>query len=832
MIIKKFSFSVILSGMVLLLSQTGLYGQGILESVNEIESQKTDTTNEDIQPFPVGEIVNSLNQTYTLVNKAVEFIFTEDQKKDIIVTVDSLVIEAQLFLSDSLSNNLSEVSLRELDNLNYQLKYYSGEVSKLQDNLMSRSYQINKDLGNLTLNKKRWELTLKSLHGEERSETIVERIQNTIDDVDSVQKVFQDDFDFLFNNQTRLSDVITSLDRMAERLSEKEKKLAETLFVIDMPGLIKDLTALNQSDLFRNHFNNIKSNFEEDFRLFKREYLTRVLILLIIFLGVYILTRWSKKYYTTKDTDTWSKFTPFGQLLIESPFLTSLFLATLFIRLIYPELPQMVRVINLLLLMIPVIYFLIRMYYKYLRTILNLLLLNYIFSFLFEFIFYPDIIVRIVLLGFSISGILFFALVFRNKPLSGVIKNKIIYNFWRILIFSFIIFEFVGILGNFSGAFSMAEYFTYTPIHTLILGITVFVSTKVAETLIPIILKSDLLQELNIVREDFDNINKKLNRLIKFLLWILFIVLALKFFRIQEPILDWGDKILNNGWKIGAIDFTPMRLITFIFIIWLSIMISRILGEILEKDVFERVKVSRGIPSTITMILKIVLITGGFLLAAAAAGLELTNLSIILGAFSVGIGFGLQNIFNNMVSGLILAFERPIKVGDTVQVDQLLGVVKKIGLRSSTVKSFDGAEVIVPNGNLISNQMINWTLSDFSRRMDIRVGVAYGTDPEKVLDILLSVAGEHEKVYKAPKPRAFFIGFGDSSLDFRLLAWVNIENRLETESEINVQINKKLAEASIEIPFPQRDLHIRSDDTIKNEIPTGKDQKNNGKENT
>jgi small-conductance mechanosensitive channel len=361
----------------------------------------------------------------------------------------------------------------------------------------------------------------------------------------------------------------------------------------------------------------------------------------------------------------------------------------------------------------------------------------------------------------------------------------------------------------------MAEFFTYAPIHTLITGIAVFVTTRVAETLIPIVLKSNLLQESNVLRDDFESIQNKSTRLIKFLMWLLFAFLALRFFRIQEPIFDWVDNLLNNGWKIGAVEITPMSIIVFIFIIWLSIVLSRIITQILEKDVFERLKVARGVPATITMILKIVFIAGGFLLAAAAAGMELTNLSIILGAFSVGIGFGLQNIFNNLVSGLIIAFERPIKVGDTVQVDQLMGVVKQIGLRSSTVKSFDGAEVIVPNGNLISNQMINWTLSDFSRRMDIRVGVAYGTNPEKVIEILLQVAEEQEKVYKIPKPNAFFLGFGDSSLNFRLLAWCNIDHRLETESQVYLKINKKLVEAGIEIPFPQRDLHIRSDDTIK-----------------
>ncbi|MEN8226802.1 MAG: mechanosensitive ion channel domain-containing protein [Bacteroidota bacterium] len=191
--------------------------------------------------------------------------------------------------------------------------------------------------------------------------------------------------------------------------------------------------------------------------------------------------------------------------------------------------------------------------------------------------------------------------------------------------------------------------------------------------------------------------------------------------------------------------------------------------------------------------------------------MELTNLSIILGAFSVGIGFGLQNIFNNMVSGLILAFERPITVGDTIQVGELMGIVLSIGFRASRIKSFDGAEVILPNGNLISNQLINWTLSDSSRRMDIRLGVAYGTDPDFVIDIMQKAAGAHEMVSNRPFPKAYFLGFGDSSLDFRLLAWTDIDHRLSVESELYLTVNKELTEAGIEIPFPQTDLHIRSD---------------------
>lgn len=220
----------------------------------------------------------------------------------------------------------------------------------------------------------------------------------------------------------------------------------------------------------------------------------------------------------------------------------------------------------------------------------------------------------------------------------------------------------------------------------------------------------------------------------------------------------------------------------------------------------------RGVPGAISMIVRLVLITIGFVLAFGAAKIDMSNIAIIFGALGVGIGFGLQNIFNNLVSGLILAFERPIQVGDIIQIASLnlMGEVKDIGIRASTVRTFDGAEVIVPNGNLISNEMINWTLSDKRRRQEIIVGVAYGTDINKVLEILNDVVSENENVLKNPAPFIIFMGFGESSLDFRVLFWTPFDLGLSTKSAIGVAIDEAFKKEGIEIPFPQRDLHLRS----------------------
>jgi potassium efflux system protein len=201
----------------------------------------------------------------------------------------------------------------------------------------------------------------------------------------------------------------------------------------------------------------------------------------------------------------------------------------------------------------------------------------------------------------------------------------------------------------------------------------------------------------------------------------------------------------------------------------------------------------------------------GFILAVAASGISLDRVTLMLGAFGVGIGFGLQNVVNNFVSGLILLFERPVHIGDVVQVGQLWGEVRRIGIRASVVRTFDGAEVIVPNGQLTSEQVTNWTLSDRTRRLHLRIGVEYGTDPERVLEILRQVAARHSDVLETPPPLPLFLEHGESSLDFELRVWTREFDRgLSVRSELTVAVNRALAEAGIAVPFPQRDLHLRS----------------------
>jgi small-conductance mechanosensitive channel len=262
---------------------------------------------------------------------------------------------------------------------------------------------------------------------------------------------------------------------------------------------------------------------------------------------------------------------------------------------------------------------------------------------------------------------------------------------------------------------------------------------------------------------------------------------------------------------VGEIQVSLGDMFAFILTIVLAFGLSRLIRFFLEEEAFPRMQLRRGVGNAIATLLQYTILLLGFALALSAAGMDFSRVALFAGAFSVGIGFGLQSVVNNFVSGLILLFERPIQIGDMVEAGTLRGEVRRIGARSSTIRTFDGAEVIVPNANLITEPVVNWTLSDRRRRLDLEVGVAYGTDPEAVLELLRGVAEAHSSVLETPNADALFLEFGDSSLNFRLRVWIpRFEEGFTIRSELGVAINAALRDAGIQIPFPQRDLHVRS----------------------
>lgn len=268
---------------------------------------------------------------------------------------------------------------------------------------------------------------------------------------------------------------------------------------------------------------------------------------------------------------------------------------------------------------------------------------------------------------------------------------------------------------------------------------------------------------------------------------------------LQKPIFTVG------GEGISIVSF-----FYFLIVIVVSILFSRMFNRFLRRNIYSKTEIEKGAQYTLSRLVRYTVVTVGFLIGLQMIGFDLSILAVFGGLFGVGIGFGLQNIFSNFASGLILLLERPIQVGDIVEINGVLGKVKEIRFRVAIVNTYDNESIIVPNSNLVSQQVTNWSYGgDTSVRLRIPIGVAYGTDVEKVEKILLAIAEDEEKVLEDPEPQVFFKEHADSSLNFELRAWIGSPvDRIAVKNNVRREINRLFNEEGIEIPFPQTDVHF------------------------
>ena len=369
-----------------------------------------------------------------------------------------------------------------------------------------------------------------------------------------------------------------------------------------------------------------------------------------------------------------------------------------------------------------------------------------------------------------------------------------------------------GLVAGATGYMRLARLLASSVFSGGVLALTLYACTRVATGVVALTLRVWPLNLLQMVQHHRDQLERRVHGVL-----IVFAIGAwaarfLDRIDLFQPAWSLGGAILTAKLGRGSISFSAGDVLEFVLTVWLAYLVSAFIRFVLREDVYPRTRLTRGISYAISSLLNYVIIALGFALALGALGLDLTRVTVLVGAFGVGIGFGLQSVVNNFVSGLILLFERPIHVGDIVEVGELSGEVSRIGIRASTVRTWQGAEIIVPNAQLVTERVTNWTLSDRTRRIDLRVGVDYGSAPEKVVEVLEGVGRAHPQVLKDPAPQAVFIAFGDSSINFELRAWTNrFERWPKIQTELAVAVYAALPAAGMTLPFPQREVRILND---------------------
>jgi len=275
-------------------------------------------------------------------------------------------------------------------------------------------------------------------------------------------------------------------------------------------------------------------------------------------------------------------------------------------------------------------------------------------------------------------------------------------------------------------------------------------------------------------------------------------------------IFDFIKAVLSfRLFTLGGTDVSLLTILIMAVVVYVSTKLAALARTYFNNTVFPRFKIEFGLQSSLSKLIGYTIIAIGIIIALQGMGIKLSALTVFAGVLGVGIGFGMQNITANMVSGIVILFERPIKEGDMVRLKDTIGIVQKINLRATVVRTILNEHLIVPNSEFINSTVENMSFSDLKLRLRVDVGVSYASDPFAVKEALLDAAYSTEYIMKNPEPNVLFYGFGESSLDFQLLVWIeNPKRRFETDSDLHFAVIQKFRERGITIAFPQIDVHI------------------------
>ncbi len=766
-----------------------------------------------INPIPLSEISASVTEINQDILEFRTTILTDPRKARIDQETDTMIFSLNLLREDPRIQRINQLNFRSLtiiegewELLRSSLKAKQNEYAAIVLDLESRKKEIVNSIN-------RWDTTLSFAEEAEAPISVITQIRSTLSRLISLNEDLKSDSEFMQENLVQISNSLIFCDEIIENVNTAKDIVTRQFFELNQPplwSLFKKDTISNRFDARRSVSEDLKNEvrdfaYNNPFRLFIHLTLFIIILFTLSYLFKDIKIALAKS--NTPADDAIHK-------IVERPLSASMLVAFLLTYLLYRTIPLYIGALNILFLMIPVLIILNDILPLRSRRYIFLPVAASILVQLHSYISLDSFISRLFLLSIITFSLASFILIVRRRTFRSM---KFARNFGRLLYYLAVVYIFflcISLFASIAGAVMLSEYLVYAVTRSVVLGLIIYALGITVNSIIYTSIYSKSAQKLNLVAQYHSTIYSRISQLINILIWIFWLIITLKLFNAWDRVLNVLKHFLSDEFKIGTVSLTIGSLFLFFIIIWFTLWISRMAKIVVEGEVAPRVKMKRGVPGAISLVMRIAIISIGFLFAIAAAGFGMDKLTILIGALGVGIGFGLQNIFNNLVSGIILAFERPIQEGDIIEVGTLWGTVKEIGIRASTIFTFDGAEVIVPNGNLISNELINWTLTDRYRRVEVVVGVKYGTDPDKVLQLLRDVAESQEDILKEPAALALFTGFGDSSLDFKLLFWIaRADNRFIVQSQVNVAVNEALKSAGIEIPFPQRDVYIKS--TVK-----------------
>ncbi len=678
--------------------------------------------------------------------------------------------------------------------------------------LTTRAKQLDESLDKLTGLHQTWALTLEAGRTSDAPPELLKQIERTLAMIASARAPLQEQWTAVLDMQSRIAGDAAVCGNVLEEIARARQSVVKGAFQPDHPPIWRSWQWVQVREDLPSYSRDVGITFITEIKLYVSNF-SSLIVVAGLFAVVLSLVFFARRHI--RQSKQAGKSRVFASEIFEHPYCASLTVVLLALTSPFLHLPAVCKMILQAVSIVPMI-LLLRSSIET-RMIRWLCVLGVLFAMdTVRQLFSGLMPVGQALLVFeSIIAISVLGLMMTRKGLgwSPMTEFSAVRLDLARLITSLLLFHFtVSLLAAVTGFMTLARLLTPSVLVGGYLGLALYAVVRLTSAMSVFFLDLWPLRNLRIVQNRREFLER---RLYLILIWgavFGWISRFLHYMGLLEPSVSFAKYALRAKFERGAIAFSLGDILAFALTLWIAYLLSSFLRFVLRDEIYPRLKVATGRSYAASSLLHYFILTIGFLVGIGLMGIDLTKVTVLAGALGVGIGFGLQGVVNNFVSGLILLFERPVSAGDNIEFSGLLGEVRRIGMRSSTVRTYQGADIIVPNSLLINEKVTNWTLSDKKRRIDLPVGVNYGAEPNEVMGLLEELAQSHADILRNPPPQCLFLGYGDSSINFELRAWTDKFNDWpRVKSELVVAIYHAVNKAGMSFPFPRRDVHLVHD---------------------
>jgi potassium-dependent mechanosensitive channel len=751
-------------------------------------------------PIPVPEVARRAEEAAALLRQVVEHLATDHTASDVETRLPGADEWVTVRLSSTREMLAASHSPEELANLTDSWTLMRSQLAAWNELLARRTTKLEHDLAQFESARATWSVSRDAALASRAPAPVLDRITTTLAAVAATRSSVVDERTRILGLQDRVAREVARCDDALATIAQAGEMLGGPLLVRDAPPIWSgQAPAPTRTELTERMRNAVIHNTELT-RQYLAAQLPRVAIQVALFGIVLVLAcRGRAGAQRRGPTDPGAQA---GGRVLELPVSCGLLLALLATEWIYPLAPRAITNLVSLLILVPAVRITLRLVSPAVVPAVYALAACFMIDRLREVSAAIAALEQPMFLLEMILGIAFLALAVRSQrraPAAGDGSS-----WWRPVVVWVLRFQLVLVVVALGagglGFMRLARHLGSSAVASSYLALVLYAGVQVGEVLAASVLRSRPLSEVFLVQRNREMLQRRVRAALGWLAAGTWVYVTLDRLGVMAPLWSAGFAALDARYVRGAVSVSVGDVLAFALTIGAAFVVSSVLRFVLEEEVYPRVGLPRGLPYALSSLSHYVVVLLGLMLGLAALGLDLTHITILAGAFGVGIGIGLQSVVANFVSGLILLLERRIHVGDAIETAELGGEVREIGFRATTIRTYDGADVIVPNGKLTGERVINWTLSDRLRRVSVSVPVVYAADPARVLGILTDTAQAYPKTLAKPAPAALCTGFRDNALNFELRVWIGgYEDSDRVRSDLAVALHTALAAAGIEL---------------------------------